>query len=407
MEERDLIKGKFNNYGLEVRFLNNYKLFNKKAIWVIGSKYYNSNNTSEQGPGSKGIDANFTIKTGEFPFYNFQSSYRYPNKNLSFFSENIFYLNDKLSITPGIRYEFIKTESDGFYKRTNQDAAGNVIFDELINNSEIRKRNFILLGLGSSYKLSNSFEIYFNISENYRSVTFADISIFNPAYSINPNISDENGSTTDIGIRGTYKDFISYDLSGFLLAYNNRIGFVQRVASSGNVKSERGNVGDAEIFGFESIIDLNLAKLFLKNNDNIILNYFINFSSISSEYINSIEPGVKGKKVEFIPELNIKTGAKFGFKNIMFGFQYTYLSDQFTDASNAIKSNLSGVIGMIPQYDVFDISSSYSIKNFRIESGVNNLFDNKYFTRRATGYPGPGIIPSSPRTFYITLQYKR
>ena len=50
----------------------------------------------------------------------------------------------------------------------------------------------------------------------------------------------------------------------------------------------------------------------------------------------------------------------------MFGFQYTYLSDQFTDSSNAINSNLSGVIGIIPQYDVFDISTSYSLKEFKL-----------------------------------------
>jgi len=407
MEERDLIKGQFNNFGFEIRFLNNYKLFNKKAIWVVGSKYYNSSITSEQGPGSNGKNANFNMKNEDFPFYNFQSNYKYPNKNLSFFSENIIYLNGKVSITPGLRYEYIRTESDGIFKKTNRDAAGNVIFDELINNSELRKRNFILLGLGASYKLSDSFEVYFNISENYRSVTFADISVFNPAYMINSNISDESGSTTDIGIRGTYKEFISYDLSTFLLAYNSRIGFVQRVTSGGNVKSERGNVGDARILGFESIIDFNIAEIFLKKNENTIFNYFINFSFIDSEYTNSKEPGVEGKKVEFIPKVNLKTGTKIGFKDFMFGFQYTYLSDQFTDSSNAINSNLSGVIGIIPQYDVFDISTSYSLKEFKFESGINNLFNKKYFTRRATGYPGPGIIPSSPRTLYFTIQYKK
>ena len=407
MEERDLIKGEFNNFGFEIRFLNNYKIFNKKAIWVVGSKFYNSSNTSEQGPGSKGKDADFNMKTEEFPFYNFQSKYEYPNKNLSFFFENIIYINEKTSITPGLRHEYIKTESDGFFKKTNRDAAGNVIFDELINNSERRKRNFILLGLGASYKSSDSFEVYFNVSENYRSVTFADISIFNPAYMINPNISDENGSTTDIGIRGTYKKIISYDLSTFLLSYNNRIGFVQRVTSDGNVKSERGNVGDAKILGFESIIDFNISEIFLKKNKNNSFNYFINFSFIESEYISSKEPGVKGKKVEFIPKLNLKTGAKIGFKNFLLGIQYTYLSDQFTDSSNAINSNLSGIIGMIPQYDVFDLSASYSLKEFKFESGINNLFNKKYFTRRATGYPGPGIIPSSPRTIYFTIQFKK
>jgi Fe(3+) dicitrate transport protein len=29
-----------------------------------------------------------------------------------------------------------------------------------------------------------------------------------------------------------------------------------------------------------------------------------------------------------------------------------------------------------------------------------------YFTRRATGYPGPGIIPSDARSFFVTLSFR-
>ncbi|MBN09217.1 MAG: TonB-dependent receptor [Flavobacteriaceae bacterium] len=405
-EERDLIKGEFNNFGFEVRILNNSKIFNKRLTWVVGSKFYKSNNTSEQGPGSKDSDANFDLQTQNFPNYNFQSTYKYPNENLAFFGENIFYINDKLSITPGLRYEFIKTESDGFYKKTNQDGAGNVIFDQTIYSNEIRKRNFILAGLGASYKVKNDIEFYFNISENYRSVTFNDISIFNPAYMINPNITDETGSTTDFGLRGIYKNFLSYDLSAFVLSYNNRIGFVQRVTSDGNVKSERGNVGDARIIGFETLIDFNFRKFFKQKFSNTSLNYFVNFSFIESEYIRSQELGVTGKKVEFIPDINFKTGAKFGYKNFFLSAQYSFLSDQFTDSSNAVQSNLSGVIGIIPAYEVLDISASFSFKRFKFETGSNNALNQYFFTRRATGYPGPGIIPASPKTLYFTIQYK-
>ena len=90
----------------------------------------------------------------------------------------------------------------------------------------------------------------------------------------------------------------------------------------------------------------------------------------------------------------------------MLSAQYSYMSKQFTDSSNAISGNLSGVIGQIPDYKILDLSLSYYFKNFTFESGVNNLLNEKYFTRRATGYPGPGIIPSSPRTFYFTMEIK-
>jgi Fe(3+) dicitrate transport protein len=82
------------------------------------------------------------------------------------------------------------------------------------------------------------------------------------------------------------------------------------------------------------------------------------------------------------------------------------MSEQFTDASNSIASNLSGVIGVLPSYDVLDISLSYKYQNLKIETGVNNILDTSYFTRRATGYPGPGIIPSPPKNIYLTIGLK-
>jgi Fe(3+) dicitrate transport protein len=53
-----------------------------------------------------------------------------------------------------------------------------------------------------------------------------------------------------------------------------------------------------------------------------------------------------------------------------------------------------------------DAGLSYQFKQFKLEASVNNLANEIYFTRRATGYPGPGILPSDGRSFYFTLQVK-
>ena len=404
-QERDLIKGDFSNFGFESRLLTRYKAFKNKSYFLIGLKYYNSNSSSIQGPGSNGIDANFNFQNSLYPNYNNQSDYTYPNKNIALFGENIFYLTENFSITPGFRYENIETKSDGFYRKINLDGAGNVIFNEKYDEFDVKKRNFLLLGLGISYKPNRNIEMYSNISENYRSVTFADISIINPAYAVNPDIDDEKGYTFDLGFRGNINRKISYDTNIFLLLYEDRIGFVQKVFPDGNVKSERGNVGNARINGIESLFDFDLNEIFFKNND-IDINYFVNYSYIESEYLESDQVGIEGNSVEFVPNHNLKTGLKFGYKNLSFNFQYSFISKQFTDSSNAIGGNLSGVIGEIPKYSLADISLSYKLKNLSFETGVNNLFNEKYFTRRATGYPGPGIIPSAPRNLYFTMQIK-
>jgi len=401
--ERDLIKGDFNNYGIEIKFLSKYKIIDQRSNLLLGSKFYKSDNISQQGPGSNFSDADFNFYTTEFPNYNNQSNYEYPNLNIAFFGENLFYINDKLSITPGFRIEHIKTESIGYYKKINLDGAGNVILNQQLFNNNIRERSFILLGAGLSYK--GPIEIYGNFSQNFRSVTFADISIINPAYSIDPNISDEKGHTIDFGLRGELNEYLSFDMSLFNLYYNDRIGFIQKAYDDGSVKSEKGNVGNAHIYGVESLIDFNLNKILLMSRNNIF-NFYINSSFINSQYVESQRNGVEGNKVEFVPNINLKSGIKFGYNNFLSNMQFSYLSSQFTDASNAIESNLSGVIGEIPEYYVLDFSSSYSYKNYKFEFGVNNILNYKYFTRRATGYPGPGIIPSPGFNLYSTLQIK-
>ena len=404
-EARDLIKGDFKNYGFESRLIHNYKLLNKNATALLGVKFYKANNTGQQGPGSSGSGPNFSFQTQQYIDYPAQSDYTYPNLNTAVFGEQLIYLNDQISITPGFRLEYIKTESQGYSKRINLDGAGNVILNETDFYDETRERSFVLLGLGASYKPNTSLEFYGNLSQNYRSVTFADISIINPAFVINPNITDEKGATMDVGARGVFKNYISYDISIFSLIYNDRIGFLQKVFPDGNVRSERGNIGKARIFGFESLLDFNLNEFFNFKNK-LKSNVFFNTSIIDSEYTESQANGIVGNRVEFVPRVNFKTGFKFSYKDFTANLQYSYLSDQFTDATNATEGNLSGVIGAIPAYDILDFGCSYKWGAFQFESGINNLLENAYFTRRATGYPGPGIIPSAPRNFYLTVQYK-
>ena len=399
--ERDLIKGTFKNIGFESRFLTSYSFFNKKSTFLIGSKFYDAVNTNLQGPGSNGSDANFTMRLDDYPNYPRQSDSKFPNLNVSLFGENIIYVNDKLSITPGFRFEYINTQRDEIIKDIVTDAAGNIINENLRDEEQTNKRNFILLGVGASYKFNNSLEYYANITQNYRSVTFSDISTANPAFEISKDITDEKGFSIDAGLRGNYKNYLSYDANIFGLFYNDRINIYTRVDG----KAERDNIGDARILGIESLIDFNIKK-FLTNSSEYVFNYFINTSFISSKYTKSQKNGIVNNEVEFIPNMNIKTGIRFGYKNFLSSIQYSYLSSQFSDATNAKGGSISGVTGEIPAYDILDISASYKYKFLKLETGINNVLDKKYFTRRATGYPGPGIIPSSPRNYYVGLELK-
>ena len=404
---RELIVGNFNNWGAEARVLTRYNLLDGDHVFLVGSKYYQSKNSERQGPGTNGADADFGFADTEYPDYSRQSDFEFPNLNLALFAENIFNIKDNLSITPGARFEYIKTESQGAYKQINLDNAGNPILNIEVPDNRDFSRQFVLLGVGVSYKPFNTVELYGNFSQNYRSVTFNDIRINNPSLVIDPDISDESGYTFDLGARGRVSNVLSYDVGAFLLRYDNRLGVVLRAVSDIQQEQFRGNIGDAVTYGFESFLDFNLWKT-ISDNDNGKLNLFVNLALTDSEYISSQENNIEGNKVEFIPDVNLKTGLSFGYKDLLGSLQYTYLGSQFTDATNSPRDfdSQSGIIGEIPAYDILDFSLSYSYKYFKLETGVNNLLDNSYFTRRATGYPGPGILPAQPRTFYTTLQFK-
>ena len=406
MGERDLILGDFVNWGAEARYLKRYFIGQQKSAFLIGTKYYQSRNTQQQGPGSSGSDANFNLATAEFPYYQNQSDFTFPNLNIAVFGENIFKINNNFTITPGFRIEKIRTQADGSYRKINRDLAGNVILDETQTENTIKDRNLFLLGVGLSYKPKNGVEFYGNVSQNYRSVTFSDIRTVNPSQTIDPNIRDEKGYTSDIGIRGNIARKLTFDTSIFGLYYNDKIGDYDSTNSSNQIVKVRANTGTALTYGFETLLDWNIAKTYFEDKENLSWNLFTNSAITGSSYLKSDIPTIKkGYKVEFVPLYNIKKGTSVGYKNFISSMQFSYVSSQLSSAtSNSNNNVLTGISGPIPAYYVADISTSYKWKNFKLEAGVTNFTNNSYFTRRATGYPGPGIIPSESRTFYTTLE---
>lgn len=425
-EPREFLLDEFQNWGAEARLLTRYKLKGKDAVFLVGSKYYQTNNNQQQGPGTANSNADFSFATETFPDYERQSQFEFPNLNLALFAENIFNLSDKFSITPGFRFEYIKTESMGSFQNIVTDLASNVLLNEAIPDNRDFERSFILFGLGTSYKVNPAMEWYGNFSQNYRSVTFNDIRVVNPSFQIDENITDETGFTADTGIRGQWKNYLNYDVSVFGLLYDDRIGEVVaqetrlnaagELVTTGRLVRLRGNIGTAFMYGLETFADVNLKEVLFKTSDQFKLNYFVNVALTKSEYTDALEREnivngiVEGKEVEFVPAVNLKTGLNFGYADLLGSVQFSYLSEQFTDATNA-EPNFgvepgAGIVGTIPAYEILDVSLSYTYKKFRLEAGINNVLDKSFFTRRATGYPGPGIIPAEPRTFYTTLQFK-
>jgi Fe(3+) dicitrate transport protein len=400
--QRDLIKSEFRNIGAEFRYMKRYYLGKQYAVLLAGVRGYYGNDLSAQGQGNNGSRADFSYASNNYMTYN----YNFINQNLALFAENIFYIGSKVSITPGVRYEFIKTTANGFYGNVSYDLAGNII--NATTTNEIRKnpRQFILGGIGVSYKPFSKMNIYGNISQNYRSITYSDMRIANPSSVIDPNLKDETGFTTDIGLRSENTKLFIYDASLFILNYNDRIGEYLTSDASNRVIRETTNIGRALMVGVECYLEYDVLKTILPQSKKWSVSFFTNSAYIHSEYVSSGITAVQGNQVEFVPMFNLKGGVRAGYKKVKMSFQYTHLTQQFSDATNAVDGGVSGVVGIIPSYSIMDLSMSYEYKIYRIEGSINNLTNQYYFTRRATGYPGPGILPSDGRGLYLTLQVK-
>ena len=407
MQERNLISGNFKNVGNETRFIHLYEKRNLPWAFLIGSRIYKGNSIGVQGEASNGNDAHFEFINSQNNISSdfIESNYNFPSINFSLFSEHIFNLNQKLSITPGIRYEYINTSANGGYRIEYPDLAGNIIFDTVININRSNERDFLLIGVGVNNKLSSAIEAYGNFSENYRSVNFADMQIRNPNFKIDPILKDERGFNSDIGIRGKIKNIIYFDASLYYLFYDNRIGTTLQIDSTlFNTYQYRTNISKSRTLGLEAVVDINWTNL-MDEKSKYNFSSFLNFAVNNAKYTSSDEPAFYGKNVEMVPKIILKTGCNLSIKDFSISYQFSYNDQQFTDATNASFQN-NAVVGIIPSYSIMDLSVKYQYKKFQIETGINNLTNEKYFTRRAVGYPGPGIIPSMPRNLYFCLQIK-
>lgn len=399
---RDLLDDTYKNYGSELRLLHQYQLANKQTSTFLGGvRVYKGLTLRNQGNANDGSGADFKY-IGDFPS---SSGYRFPGTNVAVFTENIFQLTDRWSVTPGARFEYISTKADGYY--TTRSSPYPDFYYIQHPEKKQNNRSFVFFGVGTSYKPVAGIELYANISQNYRSVNFNDIRVLNPNARVDSALRDEKGYTADGGIRGNIGGWMRYDLSLFYLKYNSRIGSV-------NVKSPDGletyrlrkNIGDSRNIGFESLVEADILKAISQGTSRYKLNIYTNLALIDARYISSQDASVKKDNlVEFVPPVLFRTGISFGNKQFDISYQFSHVGKQYSDATNA-EFSPRAVDGVVPPYQVMDLSASYNWRWITLSGSVNNLANKKYFTRRADGYPGPGILPSDPRGYYLTLQLK-
>ena len=378
---------KMNNFTTEIRFSQNYAIANQKSTFATGIRQsYAWFNRKGGGEGTTKSDFDLSIATEWGYDLDFTTT------NFAPFAENIFKITKNLTITPGFRFEYLKSTAKG-----KKEVDGDILYPK-----ESRTRTFTLFGIGTEYKPNKNTSIYANFSEAFRPIDYSQLEPFGIVSKIDKNLKDSKGYNADLGFRGTIRNFLNFDIGAFYLAYNQRIGItLEADPTTGDYFSVRKNIANSVHQGIESYIEFNLLKYLNATSING-LSIFNSYAFIDAKYTSG---DFLGKRVETAAKILNRVGLIYTTKKLSTTFQVNYVGDAFGDASNADISD-DPIAGYIPAYTVLDWSGNYNFEKITLKFGANNLANQQYFTRRTDEYPGPGIIPAVGRSFYIGFAAK-
>ena len=383
---------KYRNYALESRIITDYNL-GKMSNTISGGirLYTGSTYRRADGKGTTGSDYDMTL------IGNYGRDVTFKSRNAAAFVENIFRVGKKMLIIPGVRYEWLEGSATGRNGYTNNGA-------EILLQNITRSRSFLLGGIGAEYHLTKETELYANYAQAYRPIQFANLQAPPSTDVVDADLKDARGYNLDLGYRGKIKTYLQFDVSTFYLQYNNRVGTI--TPSGANYRLVT-NVGASTSKGFEGYAEFNPIRAFQLVNG-FDLSIFGSYSYLDAKYSsNHKDANTKGKKVENAPSNIFRGGVTTSYKKLMLTAQVSTVGETFSDANNTVKSTANAQNGLIPSYTVTDLTASYKISSkLNLKSGINNLGDVRYFTRRAGGYPGPGALPADGRNFFFSIAAK-
>jgi Fe(3+) dicitrate transport protein len=403
----DTINKKTNNYNprqvdrdfylgftTEARLLTRYKLGDLTSTLTSGIRYFTEKTTRDQkAAGTTGSDYDLTTLSP------YGIALDLSTHNYAAFAENIFQITPKFTITPGTRYEIINTSLDGVI-----DNAKDYV-------SYVNKRHFPLFGTGLQYQLTSSTQLYGNISQAYKPFTYANIIPGNDLAVVDPNLKDTRGYSTDLGYRGNAGNIFNFDFDLYYVYYGDKVGNLTKTDANNQTFIYTTNIGNAVARGAEVYTELSLWHIFDQQSNNDI-RVFNAFSYDHARYTSgtlstgTINISLNGKWLEGTPQIINRAGLTYLNHSISTTLQMSYVGKNYTDANNTV-FNPTGLSGVVPAYHVFDWSFNYNfLQHYHIFSNINNLLNAKYFTRRITILPGPGILPADGITFNVGFGIK-
>tara|TARA_R110000868_G_scaffold49156_6_gene158668 strand:- start:1129 stop:3357 length:2229 start_codon:yes stop_codon:yes gene_type:complete len=287
---------------------------------------------------------------------------------------------DKLTLTPGIRYENI-TLGRTNYASTDFERTGiNLSYRE-------NKVDVFIPGIGANYKFNKNISAFGGVHKGFSP----------PSNQVGQkpeeSINYELGSRFSVfGIRG--------ELVGFFNDYSNLLGS-DLAASGGTGSLEQFNAGEVEVKGIELLLNYNL----LPSNGPYALPISFGYTFTDTKFLNSFgsEDAIWGE-VRAGDELPYIAKHQF---NTSISLEHAKFELNLNGRFNGAFRTIAGS-GKIPDANgvdsnfILDFSGKYHLnKNLSITGNVINLLDKTYAVSRVPS----GLRPGLPFGAYAGLEF--
>ncbi len=309
------------------------------------------------------------------------------------FAESVFRF-DRWSVIPAARFEWLEYD---IFEPEIRVGLGRAPIDRSF------EQEVPLLGLGATYDWSEQkLQAYGNVSQGYRPMRFDDVAnpTANLSLSNDPDVADS--LNIELGLRGSPIAGLFFDVSLFRIDFDDKI---ETRTFPDVTDVVRVNSGDARHQGIELAGDYDFLA---GSGGDSHFSVFGSASFLDAEITSSIQPALVGNTPAFAPDHLFKAGLIYRNSDwLKLALTGTLVDDHYWQDSNAVGGTLVGgvivnpIAAVVPSYEVFDLSAEWALnRHFKLLGGVNNLFDETYYSR----VRGDGIEPAAERTPYLGIE---
>ncbi|WP_461480680.1 TonB-dependent receptor family protein [Porticoccus sp.] len=287
----------------------------------------------------------------------------------AYISDEMKLLDQRLTITPGLRYENVEMEFDDVGKNSGDD----------------NRVTEALPGLTIGYETEGDWFFYGNAQRSLRV----------PQIAVIRGTSDEGSELAwnyELGFR--YQPTLTSSL-GFSVY---RIDFEdQLIYNSTNQSFD--NVGETRHQGIE--LEGRYSPSFLP-----ALSLHLAYNYLDSEQSEGVN---KGNELPYASKDQVVWDATYAMRELDVTLSGFYFSSAYSDQANTEEETPSGTTGELPSYTVWNLQLSKTTpmgEGASLYTGLsfNNLFDKEYYFRGIDVSPS-GRYPAPPRSVSLELKY--